>query len=156
MMRKQAGILTSRGNLCDATLWIALSVTGHDHHTVASAWFDRLGETDTVFFCRATQQSFLRLLTNQAIFAPHGRKPLTDVEAWTVYDTILADDRVTLQGEPSKTEAVWRELTKAGQASPKRWMDAYLAAFCIAGGFRLITFDSAFQSFPGLDVLILK
>jgi predicted nucleic acid-binding protein len=34
-------------------------------------------------------------------------------------------------------------------------MDAYLAAFAIAGGHQLITIDTAFRQFDGLDLLVL-
>jgi predicted nucleic acid-binding protein len=34
-------------------------------------------------------------------------------------------------------------------------MDAYLAAFAITAGLRLVTTDTAFRQFAGLDHLIL-
>jgi hypothetical protein len=34
-------------------------------------------------------------------------------------------------------------------------MDAYLAAFACAGGFQLVTTDSGFRQFRGLDLLLL-
>ena len=40
-------------------------------------------------------------------------------------------------------------------ASPKLWMDAYLAAFALTGGYRMVTTDTAFRQFQGLDVLVL-
>jgi predicted nucleic acid-binding protein len=59
---------------------------------------------------------------------------------------------------------VWLALALSGhshqlaahtQPAPKRWMDAYLAAFAIAAGQRLVTFDQGFRSYAGLDVLML-
>jgi uncharacterized protein len=35
-------------------------------------------------------------------------------------------------------------------------MDAYLAAFAIAGGHQLVTTDKAFKQFQGLDLLVLS
>ena len=40
--------------------------------------------------------------------------------------------------------------------SPRLWTDAYLAAFALAGGHRLVTFDQDFLRFPGLEVLRLS
>ena len=42
-------------------------------------------------FCRATQQSFLRLLTTSAVSAPYGIPPLSNKTAWSVYEGFLAD-----------------------------------------------------------------
>lgn len=40
-------------------------------------------------------------------------------------------------------------------ASPKVVMDAYLAAFAVAGGYRLVTLDRAFVQFKGLEQDVL-
>jgi hypothetical protein len=37
-------------------------------------------------------------------------------------------------------------------ASPKLWMDSYLAAFAVAGGYRMVTIDGAYGQFRGLDL----
>jgi predicted nucleic acid-binding protein len=34
-------------------------------------------------------------------------------------------------------------------------MDAYLAAFAFAGGYRMVTTDAAFKQFRGLDLELL-
>jgi predicted nucleic acid-binding protein len=45
----------------------------------------------------------------------------------------------------------------AGHAkpSPKLWMDAYLAAFALQSGHRLVTTDRDFRQFKGLDLFLL-
>jgi predicted nucleic acid-binding protein len=53
-------------------------------------------------------------------------------------------------------EADWQRLSTVPSASPKLWMDAYLAAFAISGGYRLVTFDNAFTQFQGLDLELLS
>ena len=40
-------------------------------------------------------------------------------------------------------------------ASPKLWMDAYLAAFALAGRYRIVTTDAGFRQFQGIDLLVL-
>jgi predicted nucleic acid-binding protein len=34
-------------------------------------------------------------------------------------------------------------------------MDAYLASFALAGGYRMVTTDAAFKQFAGLDVELI-
>jgi predicted nucleic acid-binding protein len=34
-------------------------------------------------------------------------------------------------------------------------MDAYLAAYAVAGGYQMVTTDSAFKQFKGLDLELL-
>lgn len=142
--------------LCDSNVWLALALSKHVHHTAARAWLDTVDEPEAVLLCRATQQAFLRLLTNASVLGPYGNPPLTNRQAWSAYQTLLTDDRITFRAdEPPGLEPLWKELAVRGTASPKLWMDAYLAAFALAGRFRMITTDVAFRQFRGLDLLIL-
>ncbi len=110
----------------------------------------------SVLFCRATQQSFLRLLTNASVLRPYGNPPLTNREAWSACEALLTDDRIDFRAaEPAGLEPLWKELATRGTASPKLWMDAYLAAFALAGRYRMVTTDVAFRQFRGLDLLVL-
>lgn len=52
-------------------------------------------------------------------------------------------------------EASLRELTRGFGFSPKLWQDACLAAFAIATGLRMLTFDTAFKKSKGLDCAVL-
>jgi toxin-antitoxin system PIN domain toxin len=109
----------------------------------------------SVFFCRATQQALLRLLTNASVLGPYGNPPLTNREAWSAYAAFLVDDRIAFRDEPVGLEPLWKELAARGTASPKLWMDAYLAAFALAGRYSMVTMDAAFRQFRGLDLLVL-
>jgi hypothetical protein len=53
--------------LCDSNAWLALALSKHGHHATAREWLDTVEEPATVFLCRATQQTFLRLLTNASV-----------------------------------------------------------------------------------------
>ena len=142
--------------LCDSNVWLALALSAHAHHTIASEWFDTVDQADSIVFCRASQQTLLRLLTNPAVLAPYGNRPLTNREAWAVYEAFQEDDRIgSLAQEPAGIEPLWRELAVRDSASPKLWMDAYLAAFAVASGSLLVTTDSGFAQFDGLRPLIL-
>lgn len=143
--------------LCDSNVWLALSLSGHVHHPTARRWLDGVEDAGSVLFCRATQQTFLRLLTNAAVLSPYGRGPLTNTEAWDVYEALLSDDRIELwHGEPAGIGARWKEFACRDVAAPKLWMDAYLAAFAVALGCRLVSDDAAFTQFDGLDLLLLS
>jgi toxin-antitoxin system PIN domain toxin len=143
-------------HLCDVNVWLALLI---DHHALAApvtSWFETVEEPGGLLFCRATQQSLLRLLTTHAVFGAYGSSPLDNRQAWQVYETVLADERVAYLGtEPLGLDRYWRQFTDRPTASPKLWMDAYLAAFALAGGYAIVTTDSAFRQFSGVQVLIL-
>jgi toxin-antitoxin system PIN domain toxin len=137
-------------------VWLALVLSEHVHHRRASSWFDAVGEPRAILFCRATRRALPRLLTNSAVLAPYGNPPLTNEQAWAVYEAFRADGRVApRRDEPEGLEASWRGLALRDTASPKLWMDAYLAAFAITAGCRLVSTDRAFSQLAGLDSLIL-
>jgi toxin-antitoxin system PIN domain toxin len=106
--------------------------------------------------CRSTQQSFLRLLSTRAVLAPYRIPPLSNKAAWSVYEGLLADERIAWVEEPSGLETSWKKFAAGSKASPKLWMDAYLAAFAMAGGHQLVTTDKGFKQFKGLDLLVLS
>ena len=143
-------------HLCDSNVWLALALSAHVHHSVSRDWFENIDEAGTVLFCRATQQTLLRLLTNAAVLAPYGNEPLTNAEAWAGYEALLADDRIVFRAEePAGLEPLWRRLAARNTPSPKLWMDAYLSAFALTAGCRMVTTDGAFKQFSGLDLLLL-
>lgn len=142
--------------LCDSNVWLALALSKHVHHTTARDWLGKVKEPASILLCRATQQTFLRLLTNASVLSPYGNPPLTNREAWSAYEALLTDDRISFRAdEPAGLEALWRRFAVRETASPKLWMDAYLAAFALAGGYQMVTTDAAFKQFQGLDLLVL-
>ncbi|CAN5856143.1 type II toxin-antitoxin system VapC family toxin [soil metagenome] len=143
-------------HLVDSGVWVALSIEVHEFHHAATTWLSTVMDPASVRFCRATQQSFLRLITTAAVFSRYGLQPLTNDRAWSTYETLLADDRIVFQErEPWGLDSRWKEFTARGTASPKLWMDAYMAAFARASGYRLVTTDAAFAQFDGLDLVLL-
>lgn len=144
-------------NLCDVNVWLALALSGHSHHTAARTWFNALTEPGSAVFCRFTQQALLRLLTNPAVLAPYGNSPLSNAQAWRAYEAFAADDRVGLRvDQPPDLESRWKRFAMRNTASPKLWMDAYLAAFAMGAGLRLVTTDASFQQFTGLRPHVLR
>src|SRR5690242_1624248 len=73
--------------LPDVNVWVALTFDKHPNHPSSKSWFDAL--TDQVcYFCRLTQQGFLRIATNQKAM---GLNALTLDDAWSAYDALLGD-----------------------------------------------------------------
>ena len=130
----------------DVNVWLALSVSGHPHHDVASSWLERLPDDSTLIFSRFTQLGLLRLLANNAVM---GDNALTLGEAWAVYDRWLQDPRVEFYPEPRNVDAAFRRATEpfAGNAASKWVGDCWLLAYAKATQARLVTFDQALCEF---------
>jgi toxin-antitoxin system PIN domain toxin len=141
--------------LADSNVWLALALSKHEFHRSARTWLKQQSSPNPALFCRATQQTVLRLLTTKAVLAPYGLPPLSNKAACSVCEGFLADERVAWGEEARGLESSWKNLAAGSQASPKLWMDAYLAAFAIAAKQQLVTTDKAFRQFKDLDVLVL-
>jgi uncharacterized protein len=133
----------------DVNVWFALAVADHPHHTAALAWWGK--QSSLAGFSRLTQLGLLRLLTTASAM---GGVPLTNIEAWGVYDALLADSRVRVFPELPALEDRFRSLSGVPQPSPKIWVDAYLAAHAAANEATLVTFDKAFTDYE-IECLIL-
>jgi uncharacterized protein len=142
--------------LSDSNVWLALALLQHEFHAAARKWLSGLSAHERVFFCRSTQQSFLRLLTTRAVLAPYGIPPLSNEAAWHAFEGFLKNRSINFMEEPSGLEAHWKRLTNGLKPAPKLWMDAYLAAFAMAGEYSLVTLDKAFKQFKGLDLVVLE
>jgi toxin-antitoxin system PIN domain toxin len=143
-------------DLCDSNAWLALALSRHVHDRAARDWFGGVSDPGSVLFCRATQQTLLRLLANASVLGAYGNPPLTNRQAWEAHQALLADDRIAFRSEePAGLEVLWRRFAVRGTASPKLWMDAYLAAFALAGGYQMVTTDAAFEQSVGLEVELL-
>ena len=134
----------------DVNVWFALAVADHPHHRPAIAWWNEASSLSG--FSRLTQFGLLRLLTTASAM---GGQPLTNEEAWGVYDGFLSDSRVRLFPELGAIEDLFRSYSSAPQASPKVWVDAYLLAHASANHATLVTFDQAFARY-GEKTLILQ
>jgi predicted nucleic acid-binding protein len=73
----------------DLNVWFALALADHPHHRAAKDW--RKHDSTTIGFSRITQLGLLRLLTTSQAM---GGMPLTNADAWGVYDHFLTDARV--------------------------------------------------------------
>lgn len=142
--------------LADSNIWVALVIQPHVFHDPVRTWFAAIPGSDSAVFCRSTQQSFLRHLTTAAVFSHYGLSPFDNRRAWEHYEKILKHPRVAFVEEPPGLDALWKKFTFGTRASPKLWMDAYLAAFAIAGGYRFVTTDRGFKQFKNLDLHLIE
>jgi predicted nucleic acid-binding protein len=86
----------------------------------------------------------------------YGENPLSNQMALDVYKSLISQPVIGWLDEPADMEKTWFSLADHPMASPKLWMDAYLAAMAIAGDHELVTFDQAFRQFPGLRLIPLN
>jgi len=121
-------------------VWFALVHEIHPHHEAALAWGESLDSDTAAYFCRFTQLGVLRLLTNRSAM---GEDVLTQAEAWEAFDALLVNPGNQMMDEPRGIDVLFRQHTQRNEISTKQWADGYLAAFAIAAGIRLVTFDRA-------------
>jgi uncharacterized protein len=143
--------LANSVDLLDANVWLALAAEAHSHHGAAKAYWEGRAAPVTAF-CRITQMTFLRLLTNKTVMGSHVLSPSA---AWVKAAEFLALPEVQLLSEPHGLEETWETFSQTGRLSPNLWTDAYLAAFAKCAGLRLVTFDKGFSRFENLDCLVL-
>ena len=84
------------------------------HHQPALAWWNE--QSSLAGFSRLTQIGLLRLLTTATAM---GGQPLTNEEAWRVYDSLLSDSRVRVFPELPALEDLFRFLFQPPPGFPK-------------------------------------
>src|SRR4051812_25102040 len=155
MKLKLRKILSDSAYLLDTNVWVALAFASHSLHRTAAEAYARASADQPAVFCRATQLSFLRITTTPAILRQYGVKSFTNRGALVALNQFLALPTVDYREEPLGLVASWQRLASSAKASPKLWMDAYLAAFAMEGGYELVTIDKGFKQFKGLGLHLL-
>lgn len=138
--------------LLDVNVWLALAFPAHAHHVPAVEFLRLATPERPACFCRATQQGFLRLASSVAFQRSCNIAGLTNRDALAALQQMMGLPWVSYREEPAGIESVWHRLAAFPTASPKVWMDAYLAAFAATGGLELVTFDGGFSQFAGVAV----
>ena len=146
------------GSLFDTNVWIAAVFTPHAFHREAQQALQGSTSAHPAVFCRSTHQSFLRLVSTPAFVKTYGADAMTNHDALVVLEALLALPQVCERKEHPGVMALWHRLASLNTASPKVWMDAYLAAFALSGRLRLVTLDHDFKNYEtqGLDLLLLN
>ncbi len=143
--------------LFDSNLWLALTFSAHPHHALAKETFSAATPDDPAAFCRATQQSFLRLATTPALLRAYGAEGINNQDAARLFTTLSDLPAVAMMPEPPDLDPLWLKLAALPSTSPKVWMDAYLAAFAIRSDTEFVTLDRDFLRFEkdGLRLRLL-
>jgi len=138
-------------DLPDINVWLALTCEDHQHHLRARQYWE--GESAVqLAFCRVTMLGLLRLATNAKVMQNH---PFQPAEAWKIYHDFIALPEVLFIAEPTDIEHQFAAFSELTNFPANRWTDAYLAAFAQVTGCRMVSFDSDFQRFTGLNFLHL-
>ncbi|MHB2017601.1 MAG: TA system VapC family ribonuclease toxin [Candidatus Xenobia bacterium] len=139
-------------DLLDASVWVPLSAPDHFHHRRARRYWDQEA-AEELAFCRTTSLALLRHLTNRHIMGP---AVLDSRAAWQALQTWHTTPRIMVCDEPLGIDEVMARWSQNLELRGGQWTDAYLAAFSVAGGFRLVAFDGDFTRFEELNFLHLR
>lgn len=144
-------------SLLDSNVWVAATFTAHAFHRESMAVLRRSTLSERILFCRATEQSFLRLATAPRLLMRYGAEGMTNRHALSALAALKARPGVDYLEEPPGAVALWHQLAARETASPKVWMDAYLAAFAISGNLEFVTLDRDFEVYVthGLQLRLL-
>ena len=118
------------------------------HHAPARRWLDvALSGDEPVGFAWVVLLAFFRLTTRQGIFP----SPLTLRQAVSVLETWLAQPvAVVLQPTVRHLDVLHGMLGPLGTAG-NLVTDAHLAALAVEHGAEIVSFDSDFSRFPGVQ-----
>ena len=140
------------GDLPDINVWVALSIKEHPHHAAAMAYWSDLSPA-RIWFCRVTMMGLVRLLTQKAVAQ---RATMTLRQALGFYSELAALSNIYgVAAEPSEIDVVLGQFVDL-ELAPQHFTDAYLAAFAVCLGQRLVPFDKDFERFEGLSLLRLS
>ena len=138
-------------DLLDINVWLALVDEGHRHHLSAARYWQESAH-QPLSFCRVTMLGFLRLSTQAHVLS----EQLSPQTAWATYQKFLSIPTIQFLPEPAKLDPAFSNLIQAPDFPHRPWTDAYLAAFALTSGCRLVSFDADFTRFPQLDFLHLQ
>lgn len=147
------------GTLVDTSVWVAAFFDEHEFFLPAKAFIASCRKGQPAQFCRASKQSWLRLVTTPSLHRLYKVPPVSNADAIAILATWLAQPHIhCLDTEPEGTRDLWFKLAAIPSASPKVWMDAYLAAFAIRAALPFATLDTDFRRFEaaGLQLHLLS
>jgi uncharacterized protein len=144
-------------SLFDSNVWLALTFHRHPFHESAKTALRECSPESPAALCRSTEQSFLRLASTSSVLTAYKTPDLNNRDVIGFLHELRKSDQINFLPEPEPTFERWLSLAASPFASPKLWMDAYLAAFAISGNLRFVTFDEAFRQFEphGLQLHLL-
>ena len=144
--------MTPPPDLPDVNVWLALSFAGHSHHAEANRYWNH-ERRDRIAFCGVTWVGLPRLLTTAPVM--HGKPFSPSVAAAKCRGFMALPD---VEFIPDSDSLMSRVEVWAGAPffKAKLWTDAWIAALALEHGCRVVSFDTDFAKFPGLDLLLLR
>jgi uncharacterized protein len=145
------------GYLFDTNVWLAATFPKHIFYPLAQKALAQCTPALPAVWCRSTEQSFMRLASTPSVQRTYDALGQTNRSVWQALDTLQALPQVTWRDEAPGVLAQWRSVAALDSASPKVWMDAYLAAFAMQAGLQMVTLDRDFKNYvkQGLDLKLL-
>jgi toxin-antitoxin system PIN domain toxin len=134
--------------LVDANVLLYAVDADSRHHDAARRWLDSaLSGADTVLVPWVCALAFLRLTTSARVY----ERPLEVDDAIDILDGWLAQPTV-ISPEPSTGHlGRLREMLRDTGSGGNLVTDAHLAALAVQHRATVVTFDSDFARFPGVD-----
>jgi uncharacterized protein len=120
---------------------------------MATEWLESVSDIGSIAICRVVQMGALRILTRPSIM---GEYVLSGAQAWMAVTRFMEDDRFAFAAEPGILMESWRIICNSLPTGMSAETDAYLAAFALAGGYRLVTLDKGMVRFHGIELVLLR
>lgn len=132
----------------DANVLLYAVDASAEHHADAKAWLDgALSGTESIVLPWICLLAFVRISTHPSIYPT----PLPPARALDVVDAWLGRTNV-LTGDVGVRHAErLREMLLATGTGGNLVNDAHLAALAVEYGAAVVTFDSDFERFPGVE-----
>ena len=135
-------------NLVDANVLLYAVNGDAPRHAVAKRWLDdALSGGGTVCFSWIVLLAFVRLSTKASLFPA----PLTTDRAVEIVDSWLAQPTARIVEPTARHAEIIRSLLSAAGTAGNLVNDAHLAALAIEHRAAVITFDTDFARFPGVE-----
>ena len=96
--------------LLDSNVWLAAAFAEYPAHAVSRRVLCSASPDEPALWCRATQQSFLRLASTPVITQAYGVPKTSNGDAWAALQTFLALPQVDVIDEPPEMGRTWCQL----------------------------------------------
>jgi toxin-antitoxin system PIN domain toxin len=134
--------------LVDANVLLYAVDQGAEHHRVAKAWLDAaLAGRETVLLPWVSLLAFVRLVTHPSVY----EHPLRIEQVLEVVDRWLSAPPVAAPEPDARHATRLRELLETTGRGGNLVNDAHLAALAMQHRASVVTFDSDFGRFPGVE-----
>jgi uncharacterized protein len=139
--------------LWDVNLWVYAFRPDSPHHdSVHAALVDSLERRESFLFCPIVASSFIRLVTNPRIF----NSPSGYAEAWSFVDYLETHLASVFADVDAMSFGIFKHLCLVAKAQGNWVPDALLAAIALRRDATLVSADSGFERFQGLDLELME